>query len=161
MWSRREEAKPWRRQKIKPLSELFLHLHVLNPNCRENMTKHDWNSMQSNKVISTLFYFRKYFFCSFCWTFDYYILVQVKGFGTLKFHGLRQWFSNFFRRRPSCVGWILLWPPKIKLMTKISSNLQFYLQILDCTKKQINLYNAGTTILCVALCLWYIYIHKI
>ncbi len=34
-------------------------------------TKHDWNGMQSNIA---LFYFRKYFFYSFCWTFDYYIL---------------------------------------------------------------------------------------
>ncbi len=39
---------------------------------------------------------------------------------------LVQWFSNFFRRRPPCVGWIILWPPKRKLMTKTSSNLQVY-----------------------------------
>ncbi len=28
-------------------------------------------------------------------------------------------------------------PPKRKLMTKTSSNLQFYLQILDCTKNKL------------------------
>ncbi len=58
---------------------LHLHLHVLNPDCRENVTKHDWNGVQCN---STLFYFRKYLFCSFCWKFDYYIHVKVQGFGT-------------------------------------------------------------------------------
>ncbi len=44
---------------------------------------------------------------------------------------------KLFRRRPPCIGWIILWPPKRKLMTKTSSNLQFYLQILDCTKNKL------------------------
>ncbi len=44
----RKKAKPWWRQRIKPLREYFLHLHVLNPkcgktldftHCRVNMTK--------------------------------------------------------------------------------------------------------------------------
>ncbi len=67
------------------IPEFFLHLHVLNPNCRENMTKHDWNCMQSN--IALYFISQSVFFCSFCLTFDSYIHVQVQGFGTLKFQG--------------------------------------------------------------------------
>ncbi len=63
------------------------NLHVFNPSCWENMTKHDWNGMQSN--IALYFISESVFFCSFCWTFDYYIHVQVQGFGTWKFHGSR------------------------------------------------------------------------
>ncbi len=110
--SQREKAKPWRRQRIKPLPELFLHLHVLNPNCWENMTKHDWNGMQSN--IALYFISESIFFCSFCWTFDLYSCAssgfwyfKVSWFqGTLNIHCVCVCFWNKSLEKMWCIVFV-------------------------------------------------------
>ncbi len=65
---------------------------------------------------------------------------------------LEQWFSNFFRRRPPCVGWILLWSPQKKTHDENILKLTILLTNFRLYQKQINLQinNAGTTILFVA-----------
>ncbi len=71
--------KPARESKTMTEAEDQTSSRILSaPSCFKSQVpgQHDWN------VCKAL-----YFFCSFCWTFDYYIHVQVQGFG--KFHGSR------------------------------------------------------------------------
>ncbi len=55
-------------------------------NYRENMTKHDWNGMQSNIA---LYFISESIFSTHFVEHLTNIHVQVQGFGTLKFHGSR------------------------------------------------------------------------